>query len=240
MTVSHRSRNFLAKSVWMGGLTVFGLLAASCADPEGAFDDFTDRQDAIQDAAAGGSGGTGTGGTGNMGGAAGGGAGGAGGNTCTPLQQGDVAEGYLFSLSAVLLPNEPFVADATVTMDEGANTISFSIQPLNADDKTTPVGDPILGGPYQVQPDGSFEADFGEISMVGDANPISGNDLVTTLTLIAEPGGWCKESDFVCGDAVGKASKPLSIKLEGSTFTFQRLDGSGYPGPVLNCAGETP
>jgi hypothetical protein len=251
MTVSHCTRGFLANSAWLSLLSAVSVLAISCADPEGAFNEFADREAALSDAGTGGTGGNG--GNGGTGGTAGTGVGGAsggggesgtggtgGGGTCTPLTQAEVANGYLFTLSAVILPNKAFVADCTITMDEANNTISMSVQPLRADDKTTPVGAAILGGPFQIQPDGSFNADFGNITMAGDANPISGSDLVTTLTLIAEPGGWCSESTFVCGAAVGQATKPISLNLEGSTFTFQRLDGSGYPSPVINCAGDIP
>lgn len=229
----------MASSVWTIPAITLGILGASCSDPEGAFNEFVDRQ---EDLAQGGSGGMGgTGGTGGAGGAAGAsGEGGAAGGGCTPLEQSDVAEGYLFTLSAIILPKKPFIADATVTMDEANNTISMSVQPLNADDRTTPEGAPILGGPFQIQEDGSFVADFGEITMDGKANPISGSDLQTTLVLTAEPGGWCKESTFVCGAAQGQATKPLTLNLEGSTFTFQRLDGSGYPDPILDCALNTP
>lgn len=253
MTVSHCTRGFLANSAWLSLLSAVSVLALSCADPEGAFNEFVDREAAQADAGTGGTGGTGTGGTGGTGtggtGAVGGASGGGGesgtggtggGGTCSPLTQADVANGYMFTLSAVILPNKAFVADASITLDEANNTISMSVQPLRADDKTTPVGAPILGGPFQIQPDGSFNADFGNITMAGDANPISGSDLVTTLTLVAEPGGWCSESTFVCGSALGQATKPISLNLEGSTFTFQRLDGSGYPPAVINCAGDTP
>ena len=144
-------------------------------------------------------------------------------------------------VGAALWSDPGHVALASVTVDEAANAISMSVQPLRTDDGITPVGMPFAGGPFPIQPDGSFTADFGEISMEGPANPISGSELATTLTLIGMPGGWCTGSAFVCGDVEGTASKPIALDLTGSTFTLQRVvPPSGYPAPVLNCAGAQP
>ncbi len=226
MNVSACTHGFLAKSVWTGvvataatlGLAPLGL---GCSDAEGEFNDFIERSAKILPADAGNDV------TGDAG-------------DCLKVTQADVASGYYFTLSAVIVPTKPFVVDGTVTIDEAANTVSFSFQPLRADDKTTPVGTPILGGPFPIQPDGSFEGDFGDISMHGDANPISGSELATELVLKGAPGGWCGASEFVCGDVEGIASKPLKdLDLKGSTFTMQKLSAPGvYPEPVINCAGK--
>lgn len=227
MTASACSQRTLAKLATLG-LASLLTLAVSCADPDGEFQDFVERATQIEQSDAGMDVEQDVG---NEGGEA---------SACTPLTQADVANGYMFTLAAVILPSKPFVADATLTIDEANNTVSMSVQPLSAADKTTPVGSPILGGPFQIEADGSFEADFGVITMTGAANPISGSDLVTELRLSAAPGGWCQESSFVCGAAEGIASKPIeNLNLKGSTFTFQKLSAPGqYPAPVTNCAGK--
>jgi hypothetical protein len=226
MNVSACTHGFLAKSVWTGvvataatlGLAALGL---GCSDAEGEFNDFVERSAKILPAD---SGNDVTGDSGD----------------CLKVTQADVASGYYFTLSAVIVPTKPFVVDGTVTIDEAANTVSFSFQPLRADDKTTPVGTPILGGPFPIQPDGSFVGDFGNISMDGAANPISGSELATELVLKGAPGGWCGASEFVCGDVEGIASKPLKdLDLKGSTFTMQKLSAPGvYPAPVISCAAK--
>lgn len=198
-------------------------LGLGCSDAEGEFNDFVERSAKILPAEGGTDVATDSG-------------------DCAKVTQADVAVGYYFTLSAVIAPKKPFVVLGTVTIDEAANTVSFSFQPLSKEDKTTPVGTPILGGPFPIEADGSFVGDFGNISMDGAANPISGSELATTLVLKGAPGGWCGPSEFVCGDVEGIASKPLEgLDLKGSTFTMQKLETPGvYPEPVINCAGDKP
>lgn len=216
---------FLGKLTLAAGLLVAGMSVGACADPEGEFNAFIDRWDTIHQNTVVDSGPDVDPGDGGG---------------CLPITQDDVPNGYLFTLSAVITPTKPFVASAMVTIDSDATppTISFSFQPLSAADRTTPVGPPVLGGPFVIEPDGSFVGDFGVISMVGAANPISGSELETQLTLTGQAGGLCKGSDFVCGSAKGIASKPIKdLNLEGSTFTLQLLSEPGvYPTALLNCA----
>lgn len=213
------TQGFLTKLRWLGLSTAVATLGIGCSDAQGEFDKFVERADKVGGAE------TGTGDDAYTG-------------DCSKISQADVANGYLFTLSANIKRDKPFLANATVTIDEGASTISFSIQPLDATDKTTPVGDPVPGGPFPIEADGSFVGDFGEISMVGEANPISGSELATNLLLRGQPGGWCAESSFVCGDVEGIASKPIKdLDLKTSTFTFQRLTAPGvYPEPAIDCA----
>jgi len=208
---------------WEAGVLVLAALGSGCSDAQGEFDDFVKRSATIK---------------GDDGGKdvavdAG---------DCPKVTQQDVANGYYFTLSAVIVPKKPFVVLGTVTVDEKANTVSFHFQPLSKDDKSTPVGSPIVGGPFPIADDGSFEADFGSISMDGAANPIYGSELATTLVLKGEAGGWCGSSEFICGTVEGIVSKPLKdLNLKGSTFTMQKLTSAGsYPTPIINCAGDTP
>jgi hypothetical protein len=222
MSLSLSSSLRLTLLPWIAALAVS---FAGCADPEGAYEDFKDRYNTnqaqteagVQEA----------------------------GPPCDLATSDDVKDPYLFALSAKLLPAKPIVCFGTVTMAQGANgpEVSFNLQPLRADDKKTPVGDPIVGGPFPVQPDGSFVADFGNIEVLGVANPISGSDLATTATITGGSGALCKPADFICGEVTGIVSKPLdNYDLKGSKFTFQRITDpqAPYPKAMIDCAGTTP
>lgn len=221
MTDFGSTQRMLTKLWWLGASAAVATCSVGCSDAQGEFDKFVERADKVGGAE------TGPGNDADTG-------------ECSKISQADVANGYLFTLSASISRNKPFLANATVTIDEGANTISFSVQPLDAGDKTTPVGAPIPGGPFPIEEDGSFVGDFGEVTMVGEANPISGSELATTLLLRGQPGGWCAQSTFVCGEVEGIASKPIeNLDLKTSTFTFQRLENPGvYPEAVINCDGR--
>lgn len=161
---------------------------------------------------------------------------------CEALGATDADDPYLFSLSAKLLPTSPILCVGTLKISQGASgpEVSFEIQPLQVSDKKTPVGDPIVGGPFPIHADGSFVADFGAITVAGAANPISGSDLETTVTLTGAAGAMCKPADFICGDVSGIVSKPLTnYDLSGgSRFTFQRItDPDTYPVAVIDCQG---
>jgi hypothetical protein len=202
---------------------------SGCADPEGAFNDFKDRYQATQGQVE----------AGALDGAQGDGA------ACVIPTADDVKDPYLFALSANVLTTKPIVCLGTLTITKGANgpEISFSLQPLVSKDRRTPTGDPIVGGPYPIHADGSFEADFGGIKVNGEANPISGSSLETTAKLTGGPGTICKPADFMCGAVSGQVTVPASINLaegKGSKFTFQRItDPNQYPAPMIDCAGTT-
>jgi len=226
-------------------------LSSACADPEGAYDDFNDRYVANQaklDASVSDSAGPDAsspdaidqdGAVDDVVAA----------DQATPeaavceaLGATDVTDPYLFSLSAKLLPTSPILCVGTLKISQGASgpEVSFEIQPLLVSDKKTPVGEPIVGGPFPIQADGSFVAEFGAITVAGAANPISGSDLETTVTLTGAAGAMCKPADFICGDVSGTVSKPLtSYDLSGgSRFTFQRItDPDTYPVAVIDCQG---
>ncbi len=214
--------------------SVLVLLAASttatsgCADPQGEYDDFVQRWDRIHgdasvadapdDATSDDTG------------------------TCDLGEPADVAPYYYMALSTMLAPVKPIMFLATVTWD--GTQLGFSFQPLDRNDHKTPQGSPVVGGPFPVNPDGSFEADMGNISITGAANPISGSDIVAQGVLHGVPGAFCKPLDFICGPVTGIVSKPdylNGVSLEGSNFTMTRMpDANTFPtGKVkINCAGD--
>ncbi|XYH96390.1 hypothetical protein ACMHYB_52870 [Sorangium sp. So ce1128] len=195
-------------------------LLLGCADPEGRFNDFQDRDTTIREDQASGDGGSdGSGG---------------GGGSCLPEAGAPDGE-FFFSLSAYLNPQAPIVFLSTLTTEARDDGLSFSMsfQALEAADRKTPTGTPFDVGPYEVSADGQFTAELPTLVVPGNANPISGSELEATITL---SGALCAPADFVCGDVTGTVTRPLRLDLKGSTFTMQRItEPDSYPAPLINC-----
>lgn len=223
-------------------LTVAGaLLAVSCADPEGELQAFAERcTDQIN--------------KGDF----------AGGTTCDPVKgacdftcdnpmSGVVDGTYFFTLSASIADDIPLVFLTTVTTEDsggGALSMTWEMQPLNKDDRKTPVGSPLTVGPFPIS-GGSMSYIASILAVDGAANPISGSPIeANDLTILscpaetrAEPGGFCEMADFYCGTIpVGAVSKPAALDIGGSTWTMVRVSGTGtddYPEPPpINCAKD--
>ncbi|MGB1699503.1 MAG: hypothetical protein ACPHRO_06110, partial [Nannocystaceae bacterium] len=110
----------------------------------------------------------------------------------------------------------------TEVVSDGA-TATFSFQPLSLDMGAidTPreeVGDPIVVEDVPIV-DGTFTINFGEVTVSGEANPISGGDIVATIVL----EGRILSSDAWAGTVSGMASSPVSADLSGSTFGAYRV-----------------
>lgn len=202
------------------------LALAACPDPQGEFDAFGERINQIED--------DGEGGTG-------GGEGGA--PACLPQAAGEADGQYLFALSAADLNAEKaFALDAdVVTTDagDGALSLTLTLQPLSKTDQSTPVGDPLVFEDLPVNADGTFEWDFGTVTLIEEANPISeGNYVEATLVLTGSLCGGDR-ADFICGNVTGTVLHPLEgFPLTESKFTMQRYEGSDLPEPVINCAKD--
>jgi hypothetical protein len=165
------------------------------------------------------------------------------GDPCDVPLPGVIDGEFLFTLSASLAPNRPVLFNAQLTTAAGPEGLEFDLvlQPLAAADRSTPVGDPIIAGPASADPTaGCFSFVFPELRVTGEANPISGTELVvpaeTPAVLI---GQLCSPGDFICGDVEGNVSQPIPFDLSGSTFTFEKLAAPGvYPDlPTVDCDG---
>jgi hypothetical protein len=160
---------------------------------------------------------------------------------CVPMMPGEADGDYLFTLSARLNPERAFTLRATVTTvenPEGGLSLTLSLQPLSAMDQMTPVCMSLDFADLPVGADGTFTwalAPEGQtITLCGEANPISGGDVVTSLTI---DGALCggDKAGFLCGNVTGKVVTPLpDYDLAGSTWTMQKIDGTP-PAPVINC-----
>lgn len=205
------------------GLVPCLLLTAACADPQGAYDEFVERQTTASSSS------SSTGGSGGGGGGAG----------CTAPAVGELDGDHLLVLSAKLSPKKPIVMAAKVTTaDEGGKTaVTMQLQPLDAADRQTPVGAAIDVPVFPIEADGTFVLSVPSADVDGTANPITGNTLkgvAATLT----GSGMCSPFAFACGDVTGAITTP-PVKLDGSTFTLQPVTDPATPPEVfINCAKD--
>lgn len=149
---------------------------------------------------------------------------------------------YLLVMSAVIDPQHPFQFRASVVQtgeQSGNRQLDVTLQPLALDVLSTtmprtPVG-AAIPTMLSVDVDGGFAAELGEVRITGAANPITGSDIVATITLDGNIG----DGDVWCGQMTGEVTQPLLLDLTGSTFAFVRLQGDELPGDPLTmgCIG---
>jgi hypothetical protein len=164
----------------------------------------------------------------------------------TPVaDEAEVTGQWLFTLSARLDKKKAFVLNANITaefQDDGSMLIDMSLQPLSAMDQMTPAACPTIElTDLLVNADGSFNwllapNDMG-LTLCGEANPISGGDILTGLSLSGTICGGAS-AGFICGGVGGIVTTPIpNFDLTGSTFTIQKIMGAAPP-PVINCEKE--
>jgi hypothetical protein len=214
---------------------VAGFSLVGCPDPEASFDEFMTRRAVDAAAATGGqpapggaAGGEAGGGAGGGGGASGaGGAGGAGAMGCEAAW--DVSGQYLFSLSTFIRADRPMVFGAQVVFtpaaaptDDDAGTVELTLQPLyckaaNPDPECTRenVGPPLPKFTFKAGKDGKFRADLGQLTVAGDANPITGRDITATLILV----GSLRDKE-ICGGVEGEVTSPIMSPLTPEDSRF--------------------
>ncbi|MCA9537369.1 MAG: hypothetical protein KC620_00695, partial [Myxococcales bacterium] len=93
----------------------------------------------------------------------------------------------LLAVNTSLAPGTPLLFDATTVITEGDPwTIKISIQPLSASPERTAVGDPIEPDAVPLAEDGSFTIPFGEVAVTGEANPISGSNILVQFDMMGQ------------------------------------------------------
>jgi hypothetical protein len=155
------------------------------------------------------------------------------------IAPGDIMGEYLFAISVSIAPKQPIVALANVTTVpfQGGTGIAFTIQPLAANDRTTPVDSPSSLGPFAIDENGAFRADIPGLQVSGAANPVTpGASISADLVLT---GSLCGSHDFFCGNASGQATQPIVLDLDNSTFTLTKVADGGTPPtrPAIDCSG---
>lgn len=212
------------KCTWVAATAA---LLLGCVDPDGELADFKERYKQAQ-------------GTAGAGGA--GGAGGQDAGACTVPTAGEIDGEYLFALSAVVNKNKsnknrPIMVHNTVTTKDsgGSLAMDWSLQPLDKDDRKTPVGAPLAINDIVIGADGTFDVDPAELDVNGAANPLSGSDITADISSLK--GSVCNLGGFYCGTVAGDVSKPLTLSLAGTTWTMEKIEGGVYPEPPkIDCA----
>jgi hypothetical protein len=140
---------------------------------------------------------------------------------------------FLLVISAKVKPKSPILFH--VTGSTAPSQMLWTLQALDAMDRTTPVGSPTVLPPITVGADGTFAADLPAMDIVGAANAISGSDI--TVDIQSFSGSVCVAGNFYCGDWDGSVTKPIALDLKGSTWTLTRMNAAQGP-VVINCAQE--
>lgn len=160
-------------------------------------------------------------------------------------QQIDFSGTYLLGIVSLLSPT-PILLETEVSVNENFE-IDFVFQPVKTDvdaqsgtpraDPRTPVGDEIPVSGVQLQEDGTFVVDLGEVSVGGEANPISGSDIIANITL----NGSVQSPTFFCGTASGNVFEPIMLPLDGSTMGAVALEGAAITEvmPAGSCTPST-
>ncbi len=127
------------------------------------------------------------------------------------------------------------------TLDAGTAPIHLEFQPLslNSGETNNPreaIGDIIIVDTV-VNADGTFTADMGIVTVVGEANPVSGLEIVASVVL----EGRIQSEDFWCGQVTGEVMAPIQSGLEPSYFGATRLpDNPTYPDDLPTDDTATP
>lgn len=183
----------------LSSLMLASAFLVACPDPQGRYDEFGEKTEEFR------------GGSTNNG-------------QPNNTVQVDFSGRYFMALATVTAPSLPIYFDTTVTVDENF-LVDFSFQPLKTDtdplnggaarpDARTPAGDPIVVEDVQLTEEGTFTLSLVDASVNGEANPLSGGNILATIEL----EGFVTSSTSWCGLAGGAATEPTTIDLTGSTF----------------------
>ena len=207
-------------------LTVASAVAlGGCVDPEGKYDEFAERAGTT---------------TGTVGSCDGGG---------TPPNPGEGEGPVLLVVSTSLSPKLPVLFKGDVqSVDVGGKTgLTFNLSPLNAFDRSTPVGEPLNEGPFVIGDDGVLVAEIARGITPEEANPILPDFVESQVTLtgtvckVAEPwsSGPVMESNSHCGIVSGTLYHPIPGDLAGDFVLIRLADVNVIPDPLpYNCNGD--
>ena len=149
----------------------------------------------------------------------------------------DVTGTFHFSLTATpVAPTTPFQFIATTVFtpnDAGGGQLDIELQPLSLELGATNTPREFTGEPvplsFVVDEAGTFDADLGVIELVGEANPVTGSEIVATMQL----QGAILDANVYCGNVGGAVTVPANIDLTGSTFAAIRINPEDAMSPEL-------
>jgi hypothetical protein len=161
---------------------------------------------------------------------------------CTAIPQpGEIDGDYFFAFASSLEKTKPMVFVATITTSAGAagTDMHWSLQALDWSDRVTPVGPAIDAGTISIAADGTIDADLPPIDVVGAANPFSHTDITADVSSLT--GQFCAGQTFFYGDFDGTVTKPITLSVDGSTWTLTKVTGpADYPEPPPTDCQQTP
>lgn len=133
---------------------------------------------------------------------------------------------FLVAIETTIAPGLPlqFIADVDAELDDGSGdgTVIIEFQPLSLDPGSTTSPREEVGMALRIDAEVTactFLLDFGQTMVTGEANPITGSDIVADLSL----DGTIVSEDAWCGDLLGEVLSPIAVSLEHSTFAASRL-----------------
>ena len=129
----------------------------------------------------------------------------------------------LLAVSTVVDVSKPL--QGIVWMERaGGDAIDLTLQWLSLDVGSTTEPRELVGDVYfypgvPIAPDGSFVWDTGVILVPGEANPITGSDLVVSASMAA----YLEGSPY-CGSVGGQVTSPIMVPLDGSTHAMTTVE----------------
>lgn len=155
------------------------------------------------------------------------GAGGSGGGLeCLPPAPGVVRGLALLALETDTSPGFPilFLGQVETPELEGKTAVEYVYKALDAQDRTTQVGEQLKVGPYAIGDDGRFDAPTDRSKLPGRANAIlPGVEIDSQLTL---HGTICGVAEFYCGTVTGTVYFPVQGPTAGQ-FGLTLLGAAG-------------
>jgi len=139
-----------------------------------------------------------------------------------PPEPGDT-EMLLLAIDTIISPGLPL--QGIVWLQRGGEgTVDLELQWLSLDQGSTTEPRELVGDVYgyariPVGPDGAFTWDTGVLLIPGAANPITGSDIVASVSAEVVPMG----SPY-CGRVSGQVMQPIRIPLDGSTHAMTTVE----------------
>jgi len=204
-----------ARQIGAASILAMLLFAPGCPDPEARYDAFIDRTADMR--------------TGDAGPEMG-------------AERFDFSGSYLVALAITIDPGKPILLAGEATVAPDLTSVDLTFQPLSTDqdpEPRSPVGESISVAGVAYTPDGTFKAELGEVTVPGRANPITGSDIVASVTVdaSAHPSSGDRAAYF-CGQVSGTVRSPIMLDLAGSTLGAVAADNVSGVEPLSRCPSE--
>jgi hypothetical protein len=161
-----------------------------------------------------------------------------------PLEElPDITGEHLLGFAPVIAPDTPFqfIATATLTQNmDGTGMLDLSMVALDITNRM-PVGGTTTVSQVPVSTSGSFTLHFTDVTIPGEANPITGSPIFAPVVDLI---GVIRSTDRFCGTVEGMVTSPIEIDLMGSTFSAIRIPpgttGLDLPPVEKECPASMP